>query len=58
MKRRWIPLALFAASAVLFGVCALLQFFYGSVQLGVIFAVLAVFGFAMFLLLRSDRVKW
>jgi len=58
MRKKLIPQLLFAASAVLFAVCSALQFMTAHVELGLVFAVIAAFGFGMFLLLRSGRITW
>ena len=58
MKSTRIPQYLFAASAVLFGICAALQFMAGHFDLGLLFGVLAVVGLTLFGLLRSGRITW
>lgn len=56
--RKWIPAALFAASAVIFGICAVLQILYASLLVGVIFAILALLGLSVFIALRTGRITW
>ena len=58
MKLQHIPLVLFAGAAILFGICAVLQFVADNVGLGILFAGLAVVGLILFLVLRSGRVSW
>lgn len=58
MKNKRIPQYLFAASAVLFGVCAVLQFMAGHADLGLVFGVLALVGITVFALIRTGRISW
>lgn len=58
MGKKLIPQLLFAASALLFAACSAMQFTAGNVELGLVFAVIAAVGVAMFALLRSGRISW
>jgi hypothetical protein len=58
VRNKTIPQYLFIASAVLFGLCAVLQFIAGSVALGIVFALISLAGLALFVLIRSGRISW
>jgi len=57
MKLQHIPLIMFAGSAVLFGVCAVLQVLAGQVAMGTVFAVIAVAAMVLFVAVRSGRIS-
>lgn len=58
MKLQHIPLLLFASSAILFGICAVLQFVAGALALGILFALIAVAAIVMIVVVRSGRITW
>jgi hypothetical protein len=58
VKKTRLPQYLFAVSAVLFGICSVLQFTAHNAALGVVFALIALIGVGLFVLLRSGRITW
>jgi hypothetical protein len=58
VKLQHIPLLLFAGSAILFGVCAVLQLMAGELAVGVVFAVIAIAAIVLFFVVRSGRITW